>query len=122
MRFQFDHVAQVVPDIAAAVSWYQETIPRTRVLYQDESWAFLDAAGAKLAFVRRDQHPDHLAWRVSGADLEELAARYGKEIKLHRDKTRSFYLESPSGRWIELIAVEGSPYENLFTNALTEDH
>lgn len=115
MSYQFDHVAEVVPDIAEAVAWYQKTIPGTRVLYQDASWAFLDAAGVKLAFVLRDQHPDHLAWRVGDAELERLAAELGKEIQPHRDKTRSIYLESPSGQWVEIISVEGSPYEQLYT-------
>ena len=113
MAFEFDHVAQVVPDIGEAVAWYLETVPGSRVLYQDESWAFVDAAGAKLAFVRHDQHPNHLAWRVPAAELERLAARYDKEIKLHRDQTRSFYLEAPGGQWIEIICIDNSPYAAL---------
>jgi hypothetical protein len=113
MTFHFDHAAQQVPDISEAVAWYQKHIPGTRVLFQDESWAFIDAGGARIAFVRRDQHPGHLAWRVDTETLERLAAEHGQEIKLHRDKTRSFYMESPGGQWVELIAVEGSPWENL---------
>jgi catechol 2,3-dioxygenase-like lactoylglutathione lyase family enzyme len=101
---QFDHIAQQVPDIAAAVAWYQLTIPGCRVLYQDASWAFVEAAGVKLAFVQRDQHPGHLAWRVDDAELERLAKVHGKEIKPHRDGTRSFYLEAPGGQWIEIIS------------------
>jgi catechol 2,3-dioxygenase-like lactoylglutathione lyase family enzyme len=103
MEFQFDHAAQVVPDIAEAVAWYQATLPGVQVLHQDESWAFLDAGGVRLAFVKRDQHPNHLAWRVSAEDLERLAAQHGQEIKTHRDNTRSFYLEAPGGQWIEII-------------------
>lgn len=110
-EYAFDHVAQVVPDIAAAVAWYQKTLPNVRVMYQDATWAFLEAGGAKLAFVVRDQHPNHLAWRVSGAELERLAAEHGAEIKPHRDGTRSFYLESPTGQAIEIISIEGSEYE-----------
>jgi hypothetical protein len=113
MGFQFDHIAQQVPDIAEAVNWYRETIPGTTVLFQDESWAFIEANGAKLAFVKRDQHPGHLAWRVEVAELERLAAHYGKEIKPHRDKTKSFYLEAPGGQWIEIISVEGSPWAEM---------
>jgi len=109
--YQFDHAAQIVPDIADAVAWYRDTLPGTRVLYQDESWAFLDANGVRLAFVKRDQHPNHLAWRVDDAELERLAAQHGQEIKLHRDKTRSFYLEAPGGQWVEIIAFpEDYPY------------
>ena len=101
---RFDHVAQQVPDIAGAVDWYARTVPGTQVIYQDETWALIDAAGAKLAFVRADQHPSHLAWRVDDAELERLAAEHGGEIKGHRDGTRSFYLEAPGGAWVEIIS------------------
>ena len=110
MEIQFDHIAQQVPDIAEAVAWYQRTLPGVRVLYQDASWAFLEANGTKLAFVLKDQHPGHLAWRVSEADLETLAAQHGQEIKTHRDNTRSFYLEAPAGTWIEIICTDSSPW------------
>ena len=112
MPFAFDHVARVVPDIAEAVQFIVDLIPGSRVLHQDTSWAFVDAAGAKLAFVLRDQHPDHLAWRVGAAELEELAARHGKEIKPHRDGTRSFYVEGPGGQSVEIITFEGSRWES----------
>ena len=108
---QFDHVAQQVPDIAEAVAWYMTLLPQAKVLYQDTSWAFVDAGGTKLAFVREDQHPNHLAWRVSEAQLEQMAARYQKTIALHRDKTRSFYLEAPGGQHIEIISFDGSDWQ-----------
>ncbi len=111
--FQFDHVAQVVPNIADAVEWYLLHIPGSKVLFQDTTWAFMDACGARLAFVVKDQHPGHLAWRVPSALLEELAQKYGKEIKTHRDNTRSFYIEAPGDKSIEIISVEGSPWEIL---------
>jgi hypothetical protein len=117
MPYQFDHIAQQVPDIAEAVNWYLNTIPGARVLYQDASWAFIDAAGARIAFVLKDQHPQHIAWRVSDEELENLAQLHGKQIALHRDKTRSIYLEAPGGQWIEIISVTGSPWEE--TNRLT---
>ncbi len=117
MSYRFDHAAQIVPDIGEAVSWYREALPGVRVLYQDESWAFLDACGVKLAFVRRDQHPNHLAWRVDSVELERLAAQHGKEIKVHRDNTRSFYLEAPGSQWIEIISTKGSSYEKLYDAA-----
>ena len=101
---RFDHVAQRVPDIAEAVDFYRRAVPGARVLYQDETWAFLDLDGARLAFVVAEQHPDHLAFRVEEDELERLAAEHGKEIATHRDATRSFYLEGPGGHWIEIIA------------------
>lgn len=112
MNYQFDHVAQVVPDIAAAVAWYRALLPDTRVLYQDASWAFVEAGGIKLAFVVQDQHPGHLAWRVDNVELECAATRFGKEIKPHRDGTRSFYLEAPGGHFIEIISFENSQWES----------
>lgn len=104
MTMQFDHVAHQVPDIAHAVAWWREIIPATKVLYQDDTWAMIEAGGAKIAFVTPGQHPDHMAWRVSNAELEKLAARHGMEIHPHRDGTRSFYLEAPGEQPIELIA------------------
>lgn len=111
MKYQFDHVAQQVPDIAEAVAWYRSLLPEAEVLYQDESWAFVEASGTRLAFVKRDQHPNHLAWRVDAAELERMAVHHGKEIALHRDGTRSFYLEAPGGQWIEIICMEGTRWE-----------
>jgi catechol 2,3-dioxygenase-like lactoylglutathione lyase family enzyme len=110
MKFTFDHIAQQVPDIAEAVAWYLAHIHGIQVLYQDESWAFLEANGIKLAFVKRDQHPNHLAWRVSNEELKKLAQEHKQEIKTHRDNTRSFYLQAPGGTWIEIICMDGSPW------------
>ena len=111
MDFIFDHIAQVVPDIAGAVDWYRRTLSGVTVVYQDESWAFIEAGGVKLAFVVQDQHPGHLAWRVPDAELTRLAAVHGKEISPHRDGTRSFYLDAPGGASIEIISYEGSVWK-----------
>lgn len=113
MSYEFDHAAQVVPDIAEAVGWYREMLPNVKVLYQDATWGFIEAGGMKIAFVVRDQHPGHLAWRVSEEELERLAERHGKEIKPHRDGTRSFYVDGPGGQSIEFISIEGSSWERL---------
>lgn len=108
----FDHIAQVVPDIAEAMDWYRRAIPGARVLYQDASWGFLEAGGVRLAFVLRDQHPGHLAFRVPDADLDRLAAERRQAVKPHRDGSRSFYLDGPGGHSIEIIAYPaGDPFE-----------
>jgi hypothetical protein len=104
MNLEFDHVAQQVPDIAAAVAWYTATIPDSRVLYQDATWALLIAGGVKLAFVQRDHHPGHIAWRADPADLDRLAAQHQQIVKEHRDRSRGFYLEAPGGQSIEIIS------------------
>ena len=109
---KFDHVAQPVPDIAAALEWWQRTVPDARVLYADETWGLLEAGGAKLAFVMADQHPQHLAFKVSAEELERLAAAHGAEIAVHRDASRSFYLDAPGDARVEVIA---------YPDALEED-
>lgn len=101
---QFDHVAQQVPDIAAALAWWSALVPGSRVLYADETWGLLEAGGAKLAFVMADEHPDHLAYAVSGSELDRLAAEHGVAVRGHRDGSRSFYLDAPGGGGVELIA------------------
>ncbi|MDQ3722614.1 MAG: VOC family protein [Actinomycetota bacterium] len=100
----FDHVAQSVPDIAAALAWWQRTVPGARVLYADETWGLLEAGGAKLAFVVAEEHPQHLAFAVSGAELTRLAGEHDAEVAVHRDGSRSFYLEAPGDGRLEVIA------------------
>lgn len=104
MRMTFDHVAQVVAHIGETVRWYREHFPDAEVLYEDASWAFVEVGGTRLAFVLKDEHPGHIAWRVSEDELERLATRHGKAIMPHRDRTKSFYLEAPGGQHIEIIA------------------
>ncbi len=101
---QFDHVAQPVADIAAALAWWQRTVPGARVLYADDTWGLLEAGGAKLAFVMAEQHPHHLAFKVSAGELQRLAAEHGAQIAVHRDASRSFYLEAPGGAQVEIVA------------------
>ena len=103
----FDHVAQQVPDVASAVHWHRQTIPECRVLYEDATWAMVEVAGARIAFIRQGDHPDHVGFRVEAAELERLATQYGETIRPHRDGTRSFYLPAPGDRWIEFIAYPG---------------
>jgi hypothetical protein len=107
---QFDHVAQQVPDIAEAVEWQLRTVPGSTVLHQDPTWALVESGGAKLAFVLADQHPPHLAFRVTDEELERLAAENGAAIATHRDATRSIYLEGPGSLATEIISYpENSP-------------
>ena len=100
---QFDHVAQQVPDVAAAVEWYRRTLSECRVLYQDPTWALVETDGLRLAFIRQGDHPDHVGFRVTASELERLATLHGRTIRPHRDGSRSFYLDAPGGRWIEFI-------------------
>lgn len=104
---EFDHVAQQVADIDAAIAWWTAMVPDAQVVHQDATWGLVEAGGAKLAFVTADQHPNHVAWRVSSDELERLAAEHGAEIAPHRDGTRSFYLDAPGGLAVEVIAYPG---------------
>jgi hypothetical protein len=101
---EFDHIARQVPNIADAVDWYRRMFPDAEVLYQDPTWALIEAGGVRLAFVTASQHPDHLAWRVTNARLDEMAAERGISIDTHRDNSRGFYLDGPGGTVIEIIA------------------
>ena len=101
---QFDHVALLVPDVAAALDWWQRTVPGARVVYADDSWGLLEAGGARVAFVTAGEHPQHVAFKVSGSELERLAAEHGAEIAVHRDASRSIYLAAPGDGHLEVIA------------------
>jgi catechol 2,3-dioxygenase-like lactoylglutathione lyase family enzyme len=109
---QFDHVALRVPDVAAALDWWRQAVPGAEVLYADETWGLIEAGGARVAFVTAEQHPDHLAYKVSDAELERLAAEHGIAISPHRDGSRSFYLDAPGDHRVEVIA---------YPDALPED-
>lgn len=101
---QFDHVALLVPDIAAALDWWQRAVPGARIVYADDSWGLLEAGGARLAFVTEGEHPQHVAFKVSGSELERLAAGHNTDVALHRDGSRSFYLDAPGDGRLEVIA------------------
>ncbi len=101
---QFDHVALLVPDISAALEWWQRTVPGARIVYADDSWGLLEAGGARIAFVTEGEHPQHVAFKVSSGELTRLAAEHDAEIALHRDGSRSFYLEAPGDGRLEVIA------------------
>ncbi len=100
---QFDHVAQQVPDIAAAIEWQRRTIPDTTVIHQDPTWGLVESAGVRMAFVLADQHPSHLAFRVGADELERLAAAHDAPHATHRDATRSIYLVGPGSLQTEII-------------------
>lgn len=100
---RFDHVAIPAKNIAESVDWYCARFGAT-VLYQDETWAFLQLGGTKLALVTPGQHPPHVAMSVTESALTEAAASAGKPIDSHRDGTRGIYIVDPSGNAVELIS------------------
>lgn len=104
----FDHIAYAVPDIAAAVEdWRRRRFPEFSILRQDATWAMIQVAGLRIAFVLPGDHPSHVAFRVDAEELERLASTYGQEIRPHRDGSRSFYVPAPGGVAVEFIYYPG---------------
>jgi catechol 2,3-dioxygenase-like lactoylglutathione lyase family enzyme len=93
-----DHVAITVENVQAAVDWYTANFSCT-ILYQDDTWAFLEFSNMKLALVVPRQHPPHVAF------THPQAEKFGK-LKQHRDGTRSVYIRDPSGNSVEIQAKD----------------
>ena len=90
------HAAIRVRDVQQAVDWYTQRFA-CKVEYQDATWAMLEFANVRLAFVLAEEHPPHIA--ILGDPLA-----YG-EAKIHRDSTSSVYLKDPSGNNVEILAL-----------------
>lgn len=98
MNFRFDHIAINVKNIATSVEWYRKTL-KANVLYQDETWAFLEVGGARIALTLRAQHPPHIAFDIGPLPTEE----FRRIARRHRDGTVSQYVVDPDGNAIEWI-------------------
>lgn len=100
---RIDHFAVDAAKLSETVKWYVEQFGAS-VLYEDDTWAFLKVGGGKLALLTPGQHPPHVAFSVTEAELADLSARHQKTAKLHRDGTTSIYILDPSGNAVEFIA------------------
>lgn len=100
--FEMDHVAIPTNDIPGTAKFYVEHFG-AQILYADGTWAFLRIGQGKLALVRPEQHPAHVALRVDLPSLQAAAERAGKPIDKHRDGTQGIYVDDPAGNVIELI-------------------
>ncbi len=94
------HAALRVKDVKQAVDWYTQRFG-CKVEYQDHTWAMLEFANARLAFVVAEQHPPHIAI------LGDPSA-YGT-AEVHRDGTSSVYLRDPDGNNVEILAMAPEP-------------
>ena len=94
---KIDHIAIVVDNIKESVAYYVDNYD-CMILHCDESWGYLQFDNIKLALVLKDEHPPHIAFEFDNIDFHF----YG-ETKLHRDGSRSKYIDDPSGNKIELI-------------------
>jgi catechol-2,3-dioxygenase len=91
------HIALQVNDIDRSVEWYRSKFS-CEVAYQDKSWALLNFGNISLALVLPSQHPPHFAVTSENASI------YGDPV-LHRDGTRSVYIEDPSGNHVEMLEL-----------------
>jgi catechol 2,3-dioxygenase-like lactoylglutathione lyase family enzyme len=104
MKTEFDHIAITTKDVAASIEFYKKQFDDVEVLYEDSTWGYLKCGGIKIALVTSKEHPPHICFRVgSKAELLKYAAKTGSTIKVHRDKTESFYLYDSSRNAIEII-------------------
>ena len=90
-----DHIAIQVDNIKESVDFYCDEF-NSSVIYQDDTWAFLQFDNIKLALVIQDEHPYHIAFEVDMLPHTE-------NVKKHRDGSISRYIKDPSGNSIELI-------------------
>ncbi|HYM20439.1 MAG TPA: VOC family protein [Candidatus Kapabacteria bacterium] len=106
----FDHIAVEYTDLQSEVDFYLRTFVNAELLYQDATWAFVKVGEVKIAFVSPTEHPPHIAFSVNSHDeLVNIAEEYKKKIKVHRDRTESFYTSDPSGNAIEIIWYPTEP-------------
>jgi hypothetical protein len=99
-----DHIAIKSEDLQRDVQEYQRIGFRLETLYHD--WAMMrDERGFGIALLPPDsKHPPHLGLRVETREaLEAAAAREGRPLKEHRDRSVSFYTKGVSGQAVEVI-------------------
>jgi hypothetical protein len=105
-RFQgvMDHIAIESKDLKRDVEEYERIGFRLETMYED--WAMLrDARGFGIALLPpASKHPPHLGLRVETREaLERAAAREGRPVKEHRDRSVSFYTRGVGGHAVEVI-------------------
>ena len=97
---KFDHVAVNVKDIRKSAEWYCENL-NADALYVDDTWAFLQVNGAKIALTLSSQHPAHICFSISE---DEKTKNFGDKVfKTHRDGSSSCYTRDPDGNFIEYL-------------------
>jgi catechol 2,3-dioxygenase-like lactoylglutathione lyase family enzyme len=101
------HIAITVDNISDAIKYYTKNF-EIEILYQDQTWGFLQFGNIKLALVLPGKHPPHIAF------LRDDAEKYG-ELKLHRDGTSSIYIKDPFDNYIEYLK-DPNESESEFNN------
>lgn len=99
-----DHIAVESKDLQRDVEEYERIGFRLETLYHD--WAMLrDARGFGIALLAPgSKHPPHFGVRVETREaLNAAAAREGRPVKEHRDRSISFYTKGIGGNAVEVI-------------------
>ena len=99
-----DHIAVESKDLRRDVAEYERIGFRLETLYDD--WAMLrDSRGFGIALLAPgSKHPPHLGLRVETREaLTDAAAREGRPVKEHRDRSVSFYTKGVGGHAVEVI-------------------
>jgi hypothetical protein len=99
-----DHIALKSEDIQRDLAEYERIGFSVETLYDD--WAMLrDARGFGIALLAPgSKHPPHMGLRVETREaLEQAAAREGRPVKEHRDRSVSFYTRGVGGNAVEII-------------------
>jgi hypothetical protein len=99
-----DHIAVKSEDIKRDLAEYERIGFNVETLYDD--WAMLrDARGFGIALLAPgSKHPPHMGLRVETREaLEQAAAREGRPVKEHRDRSVSFYTKGVGGNAVEII-------------------
>tara|TARA_B100000700_G_C14953916_1_gene813044 strand:- start:951 stop:1295 length:345 start_codon:yes stop_codon:yes gene_type:complete len=97
---KFDHIAVISSNIPKSVAWYKKML-KASVIYQDKTWALVECFDTKIAFVSKDEHSAHLAFRV-GSTVNFPCSH--EDVKKHRDGSSYYYGSDPDGNIIEWIA------------------
>ena len=92
-----DHIAIQVEDINSSALWYLKNF-KCELLYLDKTWAFIKFENTKLALTDR-KHPPHFAV------LDDSVGNH-KQVVMHRDGSKSVYIEDEDGNYIELITYK----------------
>jgi hypothetical protein len=99
-----DHIAVDSKDLERDVEEYRRIGFNLETLYHD--WAMLrDSRGFGVALLGpNSKHPPHFGLRVETREaLDEAAAREGRPVKEHRDRSVSFYTRGVGGHAVEVI-------------------
>ena len=94
---KFDHVAFVVPSIEEATSWYKNELG-AKILYKDNTWGLISLYNLKIAFVTKDSHPPHIAFKIKSKKDVGSINILDEDFKKHRDGSHSAYLRDPFGK------------------------